>query len=431
MTTAPAQSTTMPAERPLGVAEHFMWLMNQNRPTHSATAIEVAGPTEVHEWRTALNTLQRRHALLGARIRDSGNGPRLSFGHAAQIPLRVTDLAATGWQHELATEMRHKVDAAAMPPVRAVLLHSPERCALVLVAHHAVVDGLSQAYLVRDLLTLVSGGRGDGAAEGPAEAHPGHPVDHFLAGEIADAAATLPSDMDIPLSDRPGVYRTPDPDAELSIDAATLSQSRTAALRERARAEGTTVHGAVAAAALGAAAELNADWSTVPLRVHSPLSLRGLLRAPAPAEGMGNILAPATTAQVGKWSDPWEAARSFTDTLAPFRDRSALLQSLALWTGVLQNRPAPADMAGMLAAAAPHELLLTNLGALPIATSYGSLTLESLWGPSVLFGFEGEQTLGLSTLAGTLRILHTSFRPVPELLELTRERLLSAIGGTG
>ncbi|MER5219548.1 phthiocerol/phthiodiolone dimycocerosyl transferase family protein [Streptomyces flaveus] len=222
--------------------------------------------------------------------------------------------------------------------------------------------------------------------------------------------------------------QTPDPDAALSIDAATLPQTQTATLRECARAEGTTVHGAVAAAALGAAAELNADWSTVPLRVHSPLSLRGLL--PAPAEGMGNILAPATTAQVGKWSDPWEAARSFTDTLAPFRRKSALLQSLALWTGVLQSRPAPADMAGMLAAA-PHELLLTNLGALPIGTSYGSLTLESLWGPSVLFGFEGEQTLGLSTLAGTLRILHTSFSPVPELLELTRERLLSAIGGTG
>jgi hypothetical protein len=146
---------------------------------------------------------------------------------------------------------------------------------------------------------------------------------------------------------------------------------------------------------------------------------------------MGNILAPATTAQVGKWSDPWEAARSFTDTLAPFRHKSALLQSLALWTGVLQNRPAPADMAGMLAAAAPHELLLTNLGVLPIGTSYGSLTPKSLWGPSVLFGFEGEQTLGVNTLAGTLRILHTSFSPVPELLGLTRERLLSAIGGTG
>lgn len=71
----------------------------------------------------------------------------------------------------------------------------------------------------------------------------------------------------------------------------------------------------------------------------------------------------------------------------PVPPQSALLQSLALWTGVFQNRPAPADMAGMLAAA-PHELLLTNLGALPIGTSYGSLTLKSLWGPSVLFGFE-------------------------------------------
>ncbi|MEV0223172.1 condensation domain-containing protein [Streptomyces sp. NPDC050704] len=418
MTTVPSDSSATAVERSLGVAEHFMWLMNQHRPNHSAVAVEIRGHIEVDQWRTALRGLQCRHPLLAARIHDRTGTPLLSLGHSEPIPFRVADPGEGDWQSVLATEMRTGINVAGAPPIRVTLLHSSERCALVIVAHHAVVDGLSETYLVRDLVALVSGERLAGEPSS-------RPIDSFLQEEIATAAAELPTDQDFPVSERPGVYRDTQPDSAPAVFCATLDEERTRALRARARAEGTTVHGAVAAAVLHAAAELNHDWSAVPLRVHTPISLRGQM--PVSAEEVGNILAPATTEQPGKWGDFWAAARAFTDGLAPYRENTALFGSLALWTGILQGNPSPTDMAAMLAAAAPHEVLLTNLGVLPIPASYGALTIEALWGPSVFFGFEGEQTVGLSTLDGTLRLLHTSFTPVTGLLELAREHLLSAV----
>jgi hypothetical protein len=48
------------------------------------------------------------------------------------------------------------------------------------------------------------------------------------------------------------------------------------------------------------------------------------------------------------------------------------------------------------------EMMISNLGNLPYETNYGELTLEKLWGPSVLAGFEGEQTIGVATINESL-----------------------------
>jgi hypothetical protein len=87
------------------------------------------------------------------------------------------------------------------------------------------------------------------------------------------------------------------------------------------------------------------------------------------------------------------------------------------------------DVAGgaqLLAQGFPCELLLTNLGNLPIQFETGALKLKALWGPSVLMGFEGEQTVGVATTNDSLCLLHTSFAPIPSLLERTEGILRSA-----
>jgi len=76
-----------------------------------------------------------------------------------------------------------------------------------------------------------------------------------------------------------------------------------------------------------------------------------------------------------------------------------------------------------LAQGFPCELLLTNLGNLPLHFDCGDLKLKSLWGPSVLMGFEGEQTVGVTTVNGSLCLLHSSFAPLPLLLQRA-ERIL-------
>jgi hypothetical protein len=72
------------------------------------------------------------------------------------------------------------------------------------------------------------------------------------------------------------------------------------------------------------------------------------------------------------------------------------------------------------------EGMVSNLGVLPFGTSFGAFKLESLWGPSVLVGIEGEQMIGVATLNGAMHLLHTSYTPIPKLLQ-TMESALEAM----
>jgi hypothetical protein len=58
------------------------------------------------------------------------------------------------------------------------------------------------------------------------------------------------------------------------------------------------------------------------------------------------------------------------------------------------------------------------------------LKLESLWGPAVLRGIEGEQTLAAVTVNGSLNLLHTSYAPLPALLKNIEEVLVKACSHT-
>lgn len=80
----------------------------------------------------------------------------------------------------------------------------------------------------------------------------------------------------------------------------------------------------------------------------------------------------------------------------------------------------------ILAQAFPCELLLTNLGRLPCEFDCDDLKLKALWGPAVFMGFEGEQTVGVTTTNGSLCLLHSSFTPLPWLLPRT-ERILRSV----
>ncbi|MEI9901129.1 MAG: condensation domain-containing protein [Hyphomicrobium sp.] len=51
-----------------------------------------------------------------------------------------------------AKELATPFDAHAAPLVRAVLVNDDDRCVLILVAHHAIADGMSLVYLIRDVL---------------------------------------------------------------------------------------------------------------------------------------------------------------------------------------------------------------------------------------------------------------------------------------
>jgi hypothetical protein len=62
------------------------------------------------------------------------------------------------------------------------------------------------------------------------------------------------------------------------------------------------------------------------------------------------------------------------------------------------------------------QVMFSNLGRLPFDSTFGPLTLETIWAPVALRGVEAEQTLGAVTVNGSLHLTHTSPTPIPGLL---------------
>jgi hypothetical protein len=73
-----------------------------------------------------------------------------------------------------------------------------------------------------------------------------------------------------------------------------------------------------------------------------------------------------------------------------------------------------------------YELVVTNVQQFPFENTFGELTLEGLWGPSALNGFEGEQAVGIATVNGSLHMVHTSYTPVATFLDRGVDLLMNA-----
>ena len=155
----------MPATKPneevraLGAMERLFWLIDQNHPAHLTVTAEVNGFTTVQNWRDALDGVQRCHPILSALINRNEEGqPALYRVDAVPIPLRVVDGSVQGsWELELNHEMAAPFNPEHAPLIRSVLIHEQQSAVLIMIAHHAIADGMALVFLIRDLLQVLSG----------------------------------------------------------------------------------------------------------------------------------------------------------------------------------------------------------------------------------------------------------------------------------
>jgi hypothetical protein len=159
--------------------------------------------------------------------------------------------------------------------------------------------------------------------------------------------------------------------------------------------------------------ELCKDWRNAPVRVLSPFNLRKQI-------GVGEkcgifVWAGIVPVEPAKHAEFWDLARSIKVSLTAGQTANCVALGME---GLAQALDGGVDVHGasqILANAFPCELLLTNLGNRTSHFNCGELKLRALWGPAVFMGFQGEQTVGVTTTNGSLCMLHTSFTPIPSL----------------
>ena len=279
-------ATTPTVLRPLGSLEEFLWLIDQHRPVHFALAAQVQGATTVGGWRDALDLVQLRHPLLSVCIEANGDCRPRFRREAAPISLRVVqeDNVVQRWESEIELELSIPFDARQAPLVRAVLLHEADQAVFILVAHHSVADGVSIAFVIRDVLQVLS--------RNPIGLLPLLPAHEEILGVTrSDVAQVKPSkESNSPPPGRPAAYLRKE-DLRPRIKALSLTPQLTGKLRERARQEGTTVHGALSSAAALAYWQTNPELREEPVRICSPTDTRKLL-------GLGEDCAVLISARV-------------------------------------------------------------------------------------------------------------------------------------
>jgi hypothetical protein len=404
-----ATSSTRNFLRPLGPSERYFWLSDQNSPKHFVIAAEIAGDAPVEAWISAIAAVQLRHPLLRVSVEYGPDGLPWFCEHAGvPIPVRIVpERECAAWHVEMAKELATPIPRGCVPLVRITLLPKRAGSTLLLSMHHSIADGLSSAFVVRDILEALSG----------------RVVQPLALTEPQENLCSAAADRPSPVS------ASAHPTATLlrreargpTVQALKVSRELTHRLRTHARKVDATVHGALVAALTFAGRQLFPDWLAYPVRIVSPVDNRRLL-------GLEEQCALSIIFPTGAYAPDsadrlWDVARAVKDELTPVRTAEGLSAVFRGFRQLMSTSPDVAQIAGFELQVCACEGMVSNLGVLPFETSVGRFKLEALWGPSVFVGIEGEQMIGVATLNGAIHLLHTSYTPIPKLLQATAATL--------
>jgi NRPS condensation-like uncharacterized protein len=409
-----AAATAIP--RPLGALEKLFWLADQNRPTHFAITAEVGGSTRIEQWQDALDRVCRQSALIWSRIVPDQRGtPVFMPVPHGSIPLHVVKNATSEWTAHVAGQLAQPFDTSRAPLLRAMLLHDADRSVIILCMHHSIADGLALCFLMRDVLRAFAGEPVRLSSETAS-------IEHLIAARRGTMA--MPEAEATPAARPPMPYRRLDGSTP-RVEALRLARGTTRALRERARVERSTLHGALCAALTAAASTLVPGWSDLSLRVTSPIDVRS--RMLNGSEHIGVCVTAVVLDRESSTLDFWSTARSFSDRLEPAKSVEGISALIGMVHDLGSAISTVQQAQEFFAQGFSAEILLPNLGAVEFKESYGPLTLHALWGPAVHAGFAMGQTVGAVTVRDQLHLLHTSYEPASGLLDEASSLLHAAL----
>lgn len=116
----------------------------------------VKGDVSPDSIELALHSLQQRHIMLRTVIDHSGDGACFVEKCDTRLPCQTQVLASDGaWIQKCIEEQQIPFNYTKQPPIRFFHFHSPSESEIMILCQHAICDGKSLVYLLRDLLTLL------------------------------------------------------------------------------------------------------------------------------------------------------------------------------------------------------------------------------------------------------------------------------------
>jgi NRPS condensation-like uncharacterized protein len=370
-------------ERLLGASEHLLWQLARARPVNVVLCASITGPLTVQRLRGALDFAQRRHALLAVRIRtDSEGRPRFVSEGVAPIPLRcLSRRDEQHWVQEVEDELTRPFAPGEGPLLRATLLQGVEACELLLTFDHSIGDGMSGAFLVRDLLReAAQPGRGQCLPE-PAACE-----------DLLPAGVSLPEERPLDTLPSPtpptGVRPRALPEGRESLTGEEarrvrlltweLTEEDAARLVAASRRERTSVHGALCAAFLLAMATEQGSRGEAVLKVMSPVNLRDHLVPPGTEAFAACFTRQLTRHRLQSTSRFWEVARDVKHQLQRDTEGHGRFINLLKVKDFLATAPDVPSLQSFVKDLMGSELTVTNLGRWSHEEQHGPFRLRRL-----------------------------------------------------
>jgi Condensation domain len=403
--------------RSLGCCERFFHLYSLAFPVHFCLVARVEGALDSARLGAALEQVRRRHpALRVSIVDDAENGPAFCRTDNSIKVCAVPVEAEADWRGVVESELNLPFDTVPGPLMRATALWRLDGASIILTFHHAMADALSGTRILDDLMRALAG-------EHLRALSPLPPIEEMIARAVSNPALALDGATRADISSKAPERVAQAPDKfTANISIFEWDQKETARLVQRCKANGTTVHGAICAAA---ARHLPAsDDKTI--RMHCPIDLS---RIAGIESGHCGVFIGAGTVEIPamRRRPLWLDARDIVDRLRAARSPVAVARMLQ-WIAAELPPAARKDQVREFFASQPQSsAVISNLGVLPLAVDYGPLALKAVWGPAMLTNLPADrQTIGVSTFAGRLRMIHQSYQPIAGLLEAIRGTLLTS-----
>ena len=288
---------------------------------------------------TAVEKVQQRHALLGVRIEDDHEHAQwFTSAGVRAIPIRTVQRRSEDDWIQIHTEaLKAPFEFETRPAIRFILVRSEDISDIIILCHHIICDGMSLAYLARDLMVCL------GDPERPVELLPAPaPVNlKNLPDDVSQSglAKLLIQRMNQQWMED-GVFFDQEDYQVLAkaywhhyrhhILSVELSEAETSSLAARCREENVTVNSALTTAFAGAQSDVQGQ-EPYHARIVVAANLRDRL-PDSPGEGMG-MYAGGVELNFGYQHKRtfWENARRFHKKIQPKIKNKVLFSNILNW----------------------------------------------------------------------------------------------------
>lgn len=393
-------------------------------PLNVVMAARISGHVDLEEMRSTVEKLRARHALLAVRVTiDSDDKAWYTTKDVPTLPFRTIERKTDSqWLDVAVEEYRTSFPMDIGPLVRFALVHSDQVSELIICGHHAICDGISLAYLIRDILEHLAT-PSDAVEQLPlppavdCETVPNPPSRGFLAKAVISLMnhAWRKKNLRFDFNSMKQLHkRYWQKNAGTRLLVWKLTESETARLINRCREEGVTVNSALWAAFLAVQHRVQGSDKRFRSRAGLAISTRDKLNLPV-GESFG-FYASSHKVLLKRYQGKsfWDAARTVheqlrrsIDSANPFQMLSAMLLAATLLDslyfskyGLARNGMSDKLLKKMMWDTVNFGFAITNVGRVDIPTTYGDLQLDAVYGPLV-YSDVNEKTIGVITVGKT------------------------------